>query len=231
MFVDIAETKVGRPSQPKSLLLRSENRVLAGIFDGSGCWGYGPDAASRVLKDVRARWEGHLGRLTPEELAEDLNAASRALPAELREEDPCAFSVLLALAEGDAVSVVGAGVLSGLVLPSEPGAPARWHARPRMLVDDLVARGQLAAAEAPTFPHRNVCVGPFLGGEAVVAFSTSAERLASGERLVLGHHQLLTALEAMPPAPGASAAELQARSPREHPATVVVMAGRASPPR
>jgi hypothetical protein len=174
--------------------------------------------------------------LTPEKLAEDLNAASRALPAELREDDPCAFSVLLALAEGDAVSVVAVGLFSGLVLPSEPGpgepgAPARWHARPRMLVDDLVARGQLAAAEAPTFPHHNGCVGPFLGGEAGVAFSTSAERLASGERLVLGHHQLLTALEAMPPAPGASAAELQARSPREHPATVVVMAGRASPPR
>ena len=225
MNVDVAESTVGRRSQPKFLLLRSERRVLAGIFDGAGSWGSGPDAASHVLKTVRAGWQDALDELTSEQLASDLNATARELPRDLLEDEfGCAFSPVLALADEQRVTLVAAGLFSGLVLGAgQPSAPPRWHARPKMLVDTLVERGQLTAAEAPTAEVPDVCVGPFLGDGTDVLFSVTGDVIAPGERLVLAHHKLLAVLAAQPPPPDASAAALQSLSPRKHPATVIVL--------
>jgi hypothetical protein len=222
--VDVAETTVGRPSQPKFLLLRAERRVLAAIFDGSGSWGNGPDAAALVLKSVRARWQDALDSLTPERLCADLNAASRELPDDLRDDvDDCSFSLALALAEGREVALVGAGVFSGLVLGAQPAAPSRWHARPRMLVDDLLERGQLTAEDVPSASVPDVCVGPFLGGVSDVSFYVGRDHLAPGERLLLTHFKLLEQLDAQRPPRDASAATLQALSARPHPETLMVL--------
>ena len=81
----------------------------------------------------------------------------------------------------------------------------------RLLLAQMLADGKLAPEDADAFPHKNVCLGPFLAISQAEPLAISHHRLAPGQCLLVAMHQVATALNVREQAAwvDASAPELQ----------------------
>lgn len=170
--------------------------LLAGIIDGTGCWGAGLEAADWSRRRLIQRW-ANLDLPSSLQIVEDIQAVAAALPAEFRESEfGCAFSVALALVQGRECHVIAAGAYGvRMVGPTESRAlftPRRW-------VDLPVEAGLLTAEAAPSHPLHRVMAGPFVADEqASVPVTCGPFSIPTGWSTLIAEQRVLDRLGGLP---------------------------------
>lgn len=183
-------------------------RVIA-LFDGWGSWGLGPDAAEHTSSQARARWQVDIPpsiEVAAAHVTEIAEAARAALEGPGLGEDT-AFSGVILHCNPVALGVAAAGFYS-VAVGSSTGAPFAFEAR--MLLAKAIAEGMVAPEDAHDFPHKNVCMGPYLSSNSAEPLEISHHQLAPGQRVLVAVHQVATALNLRQTAwADSSASELQ----------------------
>ena len=178
---------------------------LAAIVDGSGSWGTGREAANLSRAHLESRWRSARGWSLSELQADIVEAAART-PETLRaEEFGWSYSVTVLLCSPALVEVLAAGLFRVDVL-TRAGSEVLF--RPRMLVDDLQAGAAHSEVDIVAFPHRDVCLGPFVGDE--VPLATARHELGPDETIVVTHAARPNPVLSPPAAPPGSARALSA---------------------
>jgi hypothetical protein len=171
-------------SPSRALLFRTETQTLTVIVDGSGSWGSGREAADRTRDALADRWRD-ARNWSLDSLAEDLSTAASSTPNELRDSEfGWSFSATCLLATENLIECVAAGFYR--VDVCAPSGMATLF-RPEMLLDQLVADGTLSPQAAAVFPHRHVCLGPFIGDKDDVTLSRARHVVAPDEAVIVTH--------------------------------------------
>lgn len=168
--------------------------ALVAFFDAPGAWGYGGEAAAWTQDALADRWSS---RQAPSirSVLDDIHEIAGRTPREYRESDFGAeFDGAVFLARGTDLFVAAAGACTVVALGD---AEHTMIFRPRMLIDDLLASGKLSPETVNDFPHKDICIGPYLGGdvEAPVTVSGPHEVPEAGF-VVAGYRRVVAALVA-----------------------------------
>lgn len=168
----------------RTLLFSNERQSLAAIVDGAGSWGTGREAADLSRSILGALW-AHNTEWSTSQIMQDINGAAARTPDSLREaEFGWSFSVTALLCSDGVVESVAAGFYRVDVLGPRP---TKTLFRPSMLVDDLLAKGSLTPDTAETFPHRNICLGPFVGDNGKVSLAIAVHTLSPTDTILVTH--------------------------------------------
>jgi hypothetical protein len=173
------------PASPsRAAVFNSDTQSLVAIVDGSGSWGSGVEAADRARHLLDSRWRGTRD-WSVAGLARDISEVALSTPANLRDKEfGWSFSVTCLLCTHDVLDLVAAGFYQvDIVGPS--GTLTLF--RPTMLIDQLLADGTLQPEAVAAFPHRHVCLGPFVGDRDEVSLSTARRIVEPGELVVVTH--------------------------------------------
>ena len=164
---------------PRVLVRADEGTLLVAIFDGSGSWGTGIEAAAWTRARLGDLWRAPT-TLSSDRIRDDLLAIEGTLPKELvGDEFGWSFSLLVALASRDRVTIVRVGNQSVIRLRS---GRAERLAGPDMLVDRLVATGTCTVEEASAAVG-HLCLGPYFGDSPAAVSGHAAEASARGDKL------------------------------------------------
>lgn len=138
---------------------------ICAILNSPGSWGVGQLAADIVRGRLEAQWRS-LSFLDPEHASQDLAPAVAALPKEVMEsEDGCDFDAAILCFSGDECRFLAAGALGVIVFT--PSGAEEWF-RPKTILDEAVALGQLTieeaeAKDAAMYPVWDILLGPWVG--------------------------------------------------------------------
>lgn len=171
-------------SPSRAFVFRNETQTLAAIVDGAGSWGFGREAADRTRQNLADRWPS-ARNWSMERLAEDISTVALSTPDDLRDpEFGWSFSVTCVLAADGLVEYVAAGFYR--VDVCAPSGTVTLF-RPEMLIDQLLANGTLTPQAAAVFPHRRICLGPFVGDRNEVVLTRAKHAVAHDEVVVVTH--------------------------------------------
>ena len=127
------------------------------MFDGSGSWGTGVEAASwfrdwlAANADTRSRHA----------ITASLRTAIDQLPASIAEHEfHWSFSIVAAILNGHTIELGACGGFAGVVRTQSTSQPLFTPAR---LIDQLVAQGHVTESDAEGHQYANVLCGPFFG--------------------------------------------------------------------
>jgi len=203
----------------RTLLFDQGSQVIAAIVDGSSSWGTGREAADFTRNALGNLWPRR--PMSASLIAQDIADVVEQVPAHLRSDDfGWSFSITVILLSGTLLETVAAGFYRVDVL--RHGGTINIF-RPAMLVDQLIASGQLAAHEVDTFPHRGVCIGPFAGDSNAAQLSLTTQALLPSDLVVVTHHGRGNgALGARAPRPGSAAALAAMDIPSSNPSPVIL---------
>lgn len=167
------------------------------LFDGSGSWGAGAEAAAWCRESLAANLV--VGPdFTDTEFTQALEASAATLSDAIRADEwGWSFSVAAVVIRDSVVHGLAAGGFSiGLL---REGAPMRRLFAPDRLIDELVRTGQLSPDDAKTSIHRRLLLSPCFGDKPDALRTRAQEALQSGDRLILGDPDLLDLLATLPP--------------------------------
>ena len=205
--VDPAEQPAGAVHSP-IIELRDGDSTLLALFDGSGSWGTGRETAAWTRDRLHDQWQ-HAHPRSIAVIADDINRAVGTVPHDLRDGPfGWGFSGVVALLDGAVAHVAAAGMFATFMLAEGRATPIY---RPRMLLDDYLARESLTPAEIEAFPHKHVYVGPLIGEQLPAQLAISGpHELARGCVIAIADRQVMEGFLSQPPAIwDRSAVELQ----------------------
>ncbi len=212
------------PVQPERVFVyRKNEQQLAAVIDGADSWGMGKEAAELTCRKLRAIWSSSRStQWTPAKIADDIAAVAQETPVNLRDLIfGWSFSVTVVLCSAAKVQVVAAGLYRVDIVGPQG---ARTVFRPAMLIDKLLTEGVLTPAEIPSYPHRNVCTGPFVGDKDKVQLTRAEDALSKDEALLVtrsSFSEAALAPNALRPDSAASLAALSATGSYPCPAILV----------
>ncbi|WP_437828058.1 hypothetical protein [Sorangium sp. So ce1153] len=200
-----------KSSTPPLVRCSSDDRSqIVVLFDGSGSWGTGAEAAAWCRESLAANLA--VGPdFTHTEFTQALEAAAATLSDVTRANEwGWSFSVAAIVIRDSVVYGLAAGGFSiGLL---REGAPMRRLFAPDRLVDELVRTGQLSHGDAKTSTYRRILLSPCFGDKPDALRTRAQEALQPGDRVILGDPDLLDLLATLPPdAPVPRAIELRDR--------------------
>jgi hypothetical protein len=204
---------------PRTLLFENERQSLAAIVDGAGSWGMGREAAD-LCRDKLSRLWANVAEWCPAQLLRDVTETALGTPGDLRHpEFGWSFSVTALLCTDGVVACIAAGFYRVDVIG--PGE-SRALFRPAMLVDDLLAKGTLTPETIAMCPHKDVCLGPWVGDDDKVTLTAASHLLAPGDVVLVTHAARPNA--ALAPGsrlPGSAAALAALGAPASYPSPVI----------
>jgi hypothetical protein len=164
--------------------LRNGGQSLAAIVDGAGSWGTGREAADLSRDILGALWAGATDWSTAR-LVRDITETALRTPENLRDPElGWSFSVTALLCTEGVVECVAAGLYRVDVVGPDK---RETLFRPRMLADDVLAAGTFTPETIAAFPHRDICVGPFIGDNGKVSLVTASRALAVTDTVLVTH--------------------------------------------
>jgi hypothetical protein len=168
----------------RAFVFQNETQSLGAIIDGSGSWGSGREAADRTRELLGNRWQS-AEDWSADSLIDDISTVASSTPNDLRDREfGWSFSVTCLLCTHDLIVCAAAGFYR-VDVRGRSGTTTLF--RPEMLVDQFLANGTLTAETAAAFPHRNICLGPFVGDRDLVALSTARHVVAPDDVVVVTH--------------------------------------------
>ena len=194
------------------------------MFDGWGSWGTGMEAAARTRAMLEARWR----KAPPSSLqaaVADVHEIANSTPAELRADNcDCVFHGALLLLEGSSVHLAAAGAFP-VVLASQ--ADFSMLFRPLTLGEKVREDRSLSDEELAAFPHKDVCMGPYLASDRDLSplSSSGPHSVPVGSVVLVANPDIVATLESRKPASwvDSPATELRALDARKWVPPVVVV--------
>ncbi len=196
--IDVALAAHAFHPDPGVIHVESKHITLVAVVDGMGSWGTGLETAAWTRAYLAERWRRSVPG-TMEAVAGDILAACDAIPAELRDDTfGYGFSGAAVLVSAGSVQVAAAGQLAVYRVGASGAVPLF---RPRMLIDGLLERGEIQAAEVDGFAHQHVCIQPLLadGGQSALVRSGPHE-VPAGDAVIVAHLDLMRLLLQQAPA-------------------------------
>jgi hypothetical protein len=153
------------------------------LLDGVESWGSGAEAAAWTREYLARRFEQG-PPTSPEELSEALRRAIGAMPASISG-DPWgwSFSAAAVLVRGAQLHAASMGRHAIIVVGSRG---TTILATPPRVIDDLVAAGHVAAADAERHELSGVLKGPLLGETWIDLAWSPAIDVADGDLVIVG---------------------------------------------
>lgn len=179
-LIDAVSSRHYGSTEPLLLHPKNEQSALL-MFDGSGSWGTGVEAAS-WFRD----WPAMNGNC---ESREAVNASLRCgidhLPLTITDDDfHWSFSIVVAIVQNGTVQIGASGGFAAVMHSNSSIKPLFTPAR---FIDELVAHGHVSESDAEGHKYANILCGPFFGVDDQVNLTWSGPRqLYSDSQVLIG---------------------------------------------
>jgi hypothetical protein len=212
LLVDCAPASCQGRTDPGVVHVRTEPADVVAVFEGWGSWGSGMDAAAEALRLTAERWT-NAAPASIHAAAADVHAIAASVTGTKADAfDDRAFSGVIIWVAAETVQVAAAGTLAAALIGP---ASAKFLFKPRMLLDQVLEQHPLTSEQIRDFPHRHVCLGPFLASpdDPTPLTITGPHGVPAGGAVLVAEHRLVEHLLApgAPWDPTRTAAELQRR--------------------